>query len=289
MIYEGLEELGLSIVYVLLGIAILLLAKVIKDLVTPYRIGEELTEKDNPALGLSLTGYFAAVVIVYLGASVGDDLHIDGISTSQLIKVVGVDALYALGGIAALLAGRIILDKLILFKFETKKEIIEDRNLGTGAVEFGGYVATGLIIAGALSGNGGGPVSAVVFFCLGQLVLILFGLFYQLITHYDIHAEIEKDNVAAGVSLGGSMVAIGVILFRATSFDFVAWDYNLVEFSVLAIVGFFMMLVMHKICDSVFLPKTTLAHEISIDRNVSAAWIESVLSIGMAAIIYFML
>lgn len=289
MIWKGVEELGLSFVYVLLGIAILLIAKIVKDLVTPYGIGEELTEKDNPALGLSLTGYFVAVVIIYLGASVGDTAQFEFSKTLPLLKIIGVDALYSLAGIAALLLGRFILDKLILYKFETKKEIIDDQNVGTGAVEFGGYVATGLIIAGAIYGNGGGPLSALVFFVLGQLVLILFGLFYQAITGYDIHNEIEKDNVAAGVSMGGSMVAIGIILFRATSLDFVAWEVNIAEFGILAVTGFLMMVGMHKICDHVFLPKTTLAHEISVDRNVSAAWIESVLSMGMAAIICFML
>ena len=289
MIWKEVEEIGLSLVYVLLGVAMLLIAKIVKDLVTPYRIGEELTEKDNPALGLSLTGYFVAVVIIYLGASVGDTVQSGFDKTLPLFKMIGIDALYALAGIAALLLGRVILDKLILYKFETKKEIIEDRNVGTGAVEFGGYVATGLIVAGAIYGDGGGPLSALVFFVLGQLVLILFGLFYQVITGYDVHEEIEKDNVAAGVSLGGGMVAIGIILFRATSLDFVAWNINLAEFGILAVTGFAVMLGMHKICDYVFLPKTTLAHEISVDRNVSAAWIESVLSMGMAAIICFML
>jgi uncharacterized membrane protein YjfL (UPF0719 family) len=286
---EGFASLGMSILYVLLGITILLIAKILKNVMTPYSIGEELTEKDNPALGLSLTGYYAAVMIVFLGASVGDDLQLDRAPMSEILKVIGTDALFALWGIAALLLGSFILDKAILYKFATRKEIIEDRNVGTGAVEFGGYIATGLIIAGALGGEGGGWLTAHVFFVLGQIVLVLFGLFYQRITRYDIHDEIEKDNVAAGVSLGGNLIAVGVVLFRATGVDFIGWKTNLIEFSALAVVGFVLMLLMHKTCDHVFLPNTSLAHEIAHDRNVSAAWIESVICIGSATIIYFML
>ncbi len=41
--------------------------------------------------------------------------------------------------------------------------------------------------------------------------------------------------------------------------------------------------------DFVLLPGTTIAHEIATDRNINAAWIEGIVSIGMATIILFMI
>ena len=46
---------------------------------------------------------------------------------------------------------------------------------------------------------------------------------------------------------------------------------------------------MRKLVDHALLPQTSIAHEIAVDRNLGAAWIEAAVAIGMAAIIYFMI
>ena len=278
----------ISLAYVFLGVVTLIVAKIIKDFLTPYKIDVELTAKDNPALGLTLTGYFAAVIIIFLGASVGLDPE-EPLSASELAIELGVVLLYSLGGIVALNLGRVIVDKLVLTRFSTVKEIIQDRNVGTAAVEAGCFIATGLIVAGSINGEGGGPLSALAFFGLGQVVLIIFSKFYQLITKYDVHAEIEKDNVAAGVALGSSMVAIGVVLLGATRGDFIGWNENLTMFGYFSVFGLVLLLILRRVTDFLLLPGTTIAHEIATDRNINAAWIEGIVSIGMATIILFML
>ncbi|MFC1587850.1 DUF350 domain-containing protein [Planctomycetota bacterium] len=278
-----------SLAYVVVGFIILILAKIILDLITPYNIDEHLTGKDNPALGLSVTGYFMGVIIIFLGACAGDEDIWEHLENKAIISALLYDFLYALGGIVALNIGRVVVDKAILRKFSTKKEILEDRNTGTGAVEFGCYIATGLIVAGSINGLGGGWLSALVFFGLGQIALILFALFYQFITKYDIHKEIERDNVAAGVAMGAGMIAIGVILFRATAGDFISWTENLTQFSFFAVIGFLLLVVMRKVTDHVILVKTSLEKEIAVDQNLAAAWLEGVVNIGMATIIFFMI
>ena len=47
---------------------------------------------------------------------------------------------------------------------------------------------------------------------LGQLALIAFAWIYNRITPFDIHDEIEKDNEAAGVSFGGALTAVGIVI-----------------------------------------------------------------------------
>lgn len=64
---DTLEFFPAGLVYVGLGIIILLVAKVVQDLITPYKINDQLSNKDNLALGLSITGYYFGVIVVFLG------------------------------------------------------------------------------------------------------------------------------------------------------------------------------------------------------------------------------
>jgi len=281
-----IQSLALGVGYVIFGVIVLLIAKLIKDMTTSYKLDEELTAKDNPAIGVVLAGYFAGVVIVFLGSVLGPGSG-EPLSVQVILKMLGTDLAYALGGIVVLNIGRVIVDKLVLNQFSTTKEIIEDRNVGTAAVEAGCFVATALIVAGAIHGEGGGPESAVAFFILGQLVLVLFCKFYQAITKYDIHAEIEQDNVAAGMALGFSMVAIGIIVLKASSGDLIDWSTKLQWFGIDVVLGCVLLMVLRKATDALFLPGTTISQEIAKDKNLNAAWVEGVVATGIASIIFF--
>jgi uncharacterized membrane protein YjfL (UPF0719 family) len=288
---ETFQLMGIGVAYVVMGVIVLLLAKLAVDFTTPYDLQTELTVNDNHAVGLVLVGYFAGVVIIYLGAVIGPDP--DGLlSSSEIAVMMGADFAYAVAGIVFLGIGRCVVDKFVLRKFSTMKEIIEDRNVGTGAVECGCLIATALIVAGAIHGDSGaawwaGPVSAIVFFLLGQIVLVTLGLFYQKITKYDIHAEIEQDNVAAGVALGFSMLAMGIIVLRAVHGDIEYWGETLIWFLVDVVMGLCLLSIVHKITDILFLPGTTIQHEIATDKNLNAAWIEGIVATGVATIIFF--
>ena len=294
---ETIQSFGIGLAYVVLGVVVLIIAKIVKDFLTPYKIDEELTTKDNPALGLAISGYFAGVLIVFIGAVMGPNLEYE--SLGELVISLGIDFLFALGGIVALNIGRWVVDKFVLTQFSTTKEIIQDRNAGTGAVECGGFIATGLIVAGAIYGEGGERwwwtlLSVVVFFVLGQVVLVLFAKFYQWITRYDIHAEIERDNVAAGVALGSSMIAIGIIVLKGTAIDFDTdsgseWLDSFLWFAIYAVLGFVLLMILRKVTDALFLPGTTIQHEIATDRNLNAAWIEGVVAIGIATMVFVLL
>ena len=281
-----IQSLALGVGYVIFGVIVLLIAKLIKDMTTSYKLDEELTTKDNPAVGVVLAGYFAGVVIVFLGSVLGPGSE-EPLSAQVVLKMLSIDLAYAVGGIVALNVGRVVVDKLVLSQFSTTKEIIEDRNVGTAAVEAGSFVATALIVAGAIHGEGGGPESALAFFVLGQLVLVLFCKFYQAITKYDIHAEIEKDNVAAGMALGFSMVAIGIIVLKASSGDLIDWTTKLQWFGIDVVLGCVLLMILRKATDALFLPGTTISQEIANDKNLNAAWVEGVVATGIASIIFF--
>ena len=62
---DALEFFPRGLVYVGMGLAILVLAKIVQDLLTPYKIGEQLSQKDNLALALSISGYYLGIAVSY--------------------------------------------------------------------------------------------------------------------------------------------------------------------------------------------------------------------------------
>ena len=300
---DALEFFPKGLIYVVLGLAVLFIAKVVQDLITRYSINQQVTGENNAALGLSLAGYYLGVVFVFVGAlyqplSVIRDDDWKPTSAGYWGEVLEV-LIYALVGIVVLNVARIVVDRLVLHTFQTEKEIIGERNIGAGAVEFGVYLATGLVIAGSIAGTGsteaaGTAVSALdsalrslVFLGLGMSVLILYSLFYQLTTSYDIHVEIEQGNTAVGVAFAGNLIAIGLVTFKAVFGEFVGWGESLAGFLVFAVLGFALLFVVRQIADVVLLPGAKLQHELSADRNLGVAFIISAVVISSSLILYF--
>jgi len=285
-----LEFFPRGLVYVALGLVVLVLAKFSKDLVTRYRIDQEVVQKSNLAVAVGLSGYFLGVVLVFLGAVyqpfsplVSDALGFNRVFAEDVLRVF----LYSLAGIVALNLASFVMDRLVLYKFSVRKEMVEDQNVGTGAVAFGMNVAIGLVIAGAISGEGGGPETSLAFFGMGLVVLIVFALFYDLTTPFSIHEEIEKDNAAVGIALGGNLIAMGIVILKAVFGDFPGWGEGITEFLTFAVLGFVLLYVLRLLIDRLLLPTTKISDELAGGRNVGVAFVEGSVVIGSALILFF--
>ena len=285
---DTLELFPRGLVYVGIGIVVLVIGKLIQDLLTPYKINNQLRTKDNVALGLSITGYYLGIVIVFLGAVFQDLSPIDGLGfTTDYWKDVLEVFLTSLAGIAALNLARIAVDRLVLHRFSTERKIIDDQNAGTGAVEAGVYVAAALVIAGSVSGEGGGPETSLAFAALGLLVLVLYTLFYELTSSFNIHDQIDGNNTAVGVALAGNLVAIGIVVLKAVFGDFVTWEDALAGFITFAVFGFGLLLAMRLVVDLIMFPRVKVADELAIDRNLGVALIESAVVVNASLILFF--
>ena len=287
---DTLETVPRGLVYVALGLAILTLAKFARDILTPYRIDEQVTKNKNLAVSLRLAGYLMGIILVFLGAlyqpflvTTEEGLGFDRDFGEDVLEVF----LYSLAGIVALNIVRILVNRLVLYKFDIEKQIVEGKNVGAGAVEFGVYIATGLLIGGAASGEGGGPDAALAFFGMGLVVLISFALFYQLTTPFDIHKEIEGDNTAVGIALGGNLIAIGLVIFKAVFGNFDGWSEALASFFVFVVIGFVLLFVLRLLIDVLLLPTAKISNELAAERNVGVAFVESSIVISSALILFF--
>ena len=154
-------------------------------------------------------------------------------------------------------------------------------------VEFAVFVATGLNIYGALFGLGGSIFTAMVFWILGQTVLVLIGKYYNFITQYNIHEHIEKDNVAVGIGFAGALIAIGNLLRAASAEHFISWEENLMTFVLFMVVGLILLPIARILTDRILLPGRSLADELvnQVKPNQGAAFLEASSYIGASFLI----
>ena len=228
----------------------------------------QLLEKDNLAMALTIAGYYLGLAIVLGGVVSGPG---SDMLTENVIDVV----IFGLVAIVLLNLSGWINDKIIFSRFDNQKEIIQDRNIGMGAIEGGNHVAVGLITAGALSGEGG-LLSGAVFWVLGQVGLIVAALLYNKMTSFDLHHEIERDNTAVGVAFAGVLIGFGNIIRLAGEGDFVSWTQSLSEFGYYAVVGLLLLPLVRLFADNVLLPGARLTDELVQDvPNVGAGAIEA--------------
>ena len=256
--------------YLAVVLVLLVIGKLVYDgLHRRFVLRTELVEKDNLAVALAVAGYYLGLVIVLGGVVSGPA------SFNMFDDVIGL-VIFGVLGIVLLNLSAWINDKVVFSKFDNEKEIVEDRNAGMGAVEGGNYVAVGLITAGAMSGEGG-LLPGLVFWVLGLFALIVAGLLYDKITSYDLHEQIEKDNVAVGVAFAGVLVGFGNIIRLAGDGDFVSWNESLTEFGYYTLVGLILLPLIRIFADKVLLPGASLSDELVQDRpNLGAGFIEAV-------------
>lgn len=272
-----LTEVGRVGAFIALYFFIFLFAKWMKDFFTSYAINHELTKSDNPAIALIMAGYYLGAVAIFAGALQGPSAGLG----MDLLMVGG----YSLLGLLFLNISRAVNDRVILRKFCNVKELIDNRNVAVGAVQFGTYLATGLIAAGAVTGSGGGVLTAVVFFMLGQLSLLVFSQIYDWLTPYCLQEELERQNLACGVALSGSLIALGIIVTNGVSGDFVSWQDNLLRFAQVNGLAFLFLPLVRFVMDWLVVPNDRLSREIIQDKNVGAGLLEAVVVISFAVLL----
>jgi uncharacterized membrane protein YjfL (UPF0719 family) len=284
MLHLDYVALALSIVQVLVGVAVLILAKFALRGLSPYSIDSEMTSLDNPAFGLAASGYFAGTVMIYLGAAGAEPLPLDD-GAKAVFMTLGVNLAWTLAGIVALNGSRWLTDRLLVTRVRNDQEISNHRNLAAGALECGAYLGSAVLLAGAIRQPGGTPWTAAAFFLLGQVALILLGRFYQRWSGYDVGAEVRSGNLAAGVAFAMTLIALALLMLKAIGGEFTGWTESLSFFAFDAVVGLFLLVSLRWVTYAALLRRARVADEIVRDRNVNVGLIEGIFAVGIAATI----
>ena len=266
----SVDQIVAGFVYLVVVLGLLAVGKWVYDgLHRRFVLRVELLEKENLALAVTVAGYYLGLVVVLGGVVSGPA------SISLLDDVIGL-AIY--GGLAIVLLNLSawVNDRLVFSRFDNEREIVEDRNVGVGILEGANYVAVGLITAGAMSGEGG-LLPGLVFWVTGLAALVVAGVLYDRITSYDLHDEIERNNVAVALAFAGVLVGFGNVIRLAGAGDFVSWNESMVEFGYYLAVGLILLPLVRLFADKVLLPGARLTDVLVQERpNLGAGVIEGV-------------
>ena len=235
-----------------------------------------------------------AVALRQAGLGIGFGLGLAGVVSGGVTRfsagwnAVLLETMTFLEYLAVLLAfffiAQVVAERVLLAHLHNVEEL-QARNDAVGFAEFGILVATGLIAYGSFHGEGGGWETSLGFFALGQLALILFAVLYEWATPFNCLEEIGKGNTAAGMMLGGTLIALGIVLGFAISGPFTGWAEGIAGFAASAAIGMILLVPFQRLIDKAFLPNTTLKIEVERDQNVAACAVTIGTQIALAIMI----
>ncbi|ALU45183.1 DUF350 domain-containing protein [Pseudoalteromonas rubra] len=262
-----------------LFLVVIFIAKWLYNATTSYNTFTEIEQNNNLALAVSISGFLIAVTMIYVAV-------LQGPSKGLLTDLLNV-SLYAFTGLGLLLITRVFSDKLLLPRFCNKEQIVTHQNLGVGIAQFASYISAGLIIAGALMGEGN-FTSAIVFYLLAQLVLLIASKLYDALTHFDLQHELEKHNMAAAVSFAATKIATGIILFHALRGGLESWSQSITLFFVDALIALVLLPVVRLLTDLVLMPGVRVNKAIA-EGNTAVSLIEGSVAVSVALAIFYTL
>jgi len=271
-----LYNLMTMIIFALLAFSMMFIGKLIMDRKTKKHYNADLAieKDDNLAIALRRGGFYFGIAIA-MTASI---LPSEGLTQSLIHQALNGSLILVFMFLAMWSA-----DKIILNGVDNTLEL-KNKNISVGLVEFALYVSTGLIAYASFKGVDGPFISGIVFFGMGQLMLILIAKGYGIL-HKGLFDKIKAGNISAGLIVGGVMIAYAIILKTAICGEFVSWQADIQGFLISAVVGMFMLLLFaNKVIDGLFLPTSTIGQEIEED-NFAAVFMIVALKIAIAVII----
>jgi uncharacterized membrane protein YjfL (UPF0719 family) len=238
-----------------------------------YNADYEIETAENTSVALRRVGLYLGIAIAMFGAlSTGNTNGFEKDLVAQLVDGSLI--------IIFLAVAMYINDKILLSGIDNT-QALKDNNISVGLVEMGAYIGTGLIAYGSFAGTG--PwYSSIVFFILGQIMLIAMVKVYEYFSSYDALEEIKNGNIPAGLMVGGTMVAYGLILKASIMGPFNGWEQDLIGFGISAFSGIVLLVLVNMGIDKLFLPNTNVHKEIKIDRDLPPIMVVVAVKIAIA-------
>jgi uncharacterized membrane protein YjfL (UPF0719 family) len=277
---DFLDALITSLIYLALCFVLFVVGRLVFRLFhRNININKELVEHDNFAFIIAHVGYYLGMLLAIGSAIIGP--------SHGLVQDVIDISIYGLLSILLLNISLIINDKIILSRFSIREEISGKRNVAVGVAEAAIAVATGLILLGSVSGEGGSVITALVFWAIGQLMLIVTALFYSAFTKIKLQEQLQRGNVAVGVAFAGALIAIANLIRYGLSGEFESWQENLTNVGIEIAVGLVFLPVVRVVADKLLLPGRNFNDELvaQVNPNIGVAFIEAFAYIGGSILI----
>lgn len=195
----------------------------------------------NVAVSIQRLGYSFGCAMAMLTA-------IEHVHAAGFLVTAGEILMYGAVASAFVFVASVVNDKIITDDVDDNAEIRDRGNVSVAVVDASAAIATGFITAASFSSNGNAPWFApVAFFILGQAALIASAKLFMKVSGIESSwfLGLSSDrsplktvgNLAAGISLGGMLIATGITLRNAISGPFVGWTEDLLSFAASYAVG----------------------------------------------------
>ncbi|MCX6153513.1 MAG: DUF350 domain-containing protein [Candidatus Kapabacteria bacterium] len=265
-----------------LMIILIIVGKIINQIFMHVNLSELLIHRENPAVGIELSGYFLGVSFIIAGTmNIPQALPLNTKIMFALINGVGgilALALICRYGIRLILSGKCM-------------QAILDGNVAVGIVSAGFYIAISKIIVGLFSSTvHGNWLYCLIFLISSLLAFFIITLIFRQLTSYNDVAEIYDENIPAALSYAGSMIAVSLIVERSVGSNFIDYYTSFASFgkAILFVVGIYPIrqwLVQGLLLGGGFsLYGGSLDKEISQDKSIGAGIVEAVAYIASAMI-----
>ena len=260
-----MDKYFMMIIYIVLVIAFLFLTKKIADVITKFDDDAQISQNSNLAIALRRFGIFVGFSIAMTA------LLADISSCMDAIFFI----IHSLIVVMIFFAAHLINDYIIIHGV-SNNDLVKEGNIPTGLIEAGAFIATGLLVNGAFSGDEGGIISAIAFFFLGQAVMIIAIHLHEKLYKFNIVLCVQENNLAAGVTVAGLLISYSIILRASIAGNFMGWGSSLLAFFISAFVGMACLIVFERIASLIFLPKTSIREDIQSGNTAALVLVQSI-------------
>jgi uncharacterized membrane protein YjfL (UPF0719 family) len=243
-----------------------------------YDANQQIQTFSNIALAFRRSGLYLGVAIAMF-VSIGDIKDTSNLANNIIAQIIDGSLI-----LIFLFLAMVINDKILLKNINNNQAILQN-NIAVSLVEFGSFIATSIIAYASFYGDG--PwYSSIIFFILGQVLLILMVVIYESFMKFDILESIKDDNISSGLLICGVLISYSIVLKSTIMGPFISWSNDLFHFAISALSGIILLLILsNSLINRLFLVKTSIKKEIIENKNIPSILIVVSLKIAIALVI----
>ena len=270
---ETLTNIGIAAAYSTAVLLFMIVARVVSGLLFRPAGTERIRDDVNFALALRHAGMYLAIAIAMTA------VFRDGVRgfVPDLAAFVKDGALV----VVVLIVAQKINDWCIVPGVHNDTAVAAG-NAAVGLTEFGSYVATGLIASVSFGDGEVSWVTAIVFFALGQIALLVVFWVQELLLPGSFVKEVGQGSAGAGVTVAGVLIALGIILRESIAGPFLGWQVSLTAFAIYAGVGIVLLTIFQEIFNSFLVRRLRIEERY---HNLATSSVVACGQIGIAVVI----
>ena len=272
----------------LLVIAIFASVRFFSGITSHINSTKELTEKDNPAFGISMAGVVFAVTIILSGAIYGDPIY----TMQESVISVG---LYGVIGIVLMAITRIIFNKIALPSVAIKDEI-KKGNVAAGIIDAGNVIATAIIIRAMMMWVDANTISGLFAILTGFVIsqVLLTGTTILRIKRLNnkitntLQEEFKSGNVAISLRFSGRKIGTAFAIAAASNrliFELYDVPSLLAIWAGVSIIMIGVLTMLSYVANKIILAGINVEDEVIRQRNVALGAVQCVIYICLGLLL----